>query len=213
VDAPAVADEVAEVPEADVVAVPDAADEAVEVDAPAVADEVAEVPEADVVAVPDAADEAVEMDAPAIADEVAEVDVPPTTDGATEVPRPETVSLVKTPPGAEALAAKYAQKEALLGNRTSPEEKAGLLGNRTSPEEKAGLLENRTSSDISPIAIGLPDGETAVPEVDVVVVPDVADEAAEVDAPMIDEETAALPEVDVVVVPDVAMRLQKWTLR
>ena len=49
------------------------------------------------------------------------------------------------------------------------------------------------------------DEESAeAPEVDVVVVPDVVDEAAEVDAPVIDEEAAEAPEVDVVVVPDMA---------
>ena len=219
------ADDAAEV-DAPVTEVDADADEAAEVDGPAMdeeADDAAEV-DAPVTEVDADADEAVEVDGPEMdeeVDEAPEVDTPADTEepGDTDAPESNNSGLTKSPPDAATLAAKAAEKAALLGNRSAPEEKDELLGNRTSPDDKDDVLGDRTSTILDPIAIGeaeeqdeaaevdapVIDEEAAeAPEVDVVVVPDVVDEAAEVDAPVIDEEAAEAPEVDVVVVPDMA---------
>ena len=202
------------------------ADEAVEVDGPAMDEEADDASEIDapVTEVDADADEAVEVDGPEMdeeVDEAPEVDTPADTEepGDTDAPESNNSGLTKSPPDAATLAAKAAEKAALLGNRSAPEEKDELLGNRTSPDDKDDVLGDRTSTILDPIAIGeaeeqdeaaevdapVIDEEAAeAPEVDVVVVPDVVDEAAEVDAPVIDEEAAEAPEVDVVVVPDMA---------
>ena len=87
-------------------------------------EEAAEVPEVDVVVVPDVADEAAEVDAPVVIEETAEVDAPVESEEVDGVdPQPTepttTTSLGKTALTAQQLAARAAAKAALLGNRRS----------------------------------------------------------------------------------------------